>query len=187
MRRIKRAMIFFGILFFLIAWALFLHFYGPAAIIDWIGVEQGYLIAFFIAAFGGVSTLTATSYFATIITLAAAGLDPLLLGIFGGLGVTIGDSLFFFAGRHGRVVMPEKGERYLKRFQDWLKKRPSWLIPVIVYVYAGFSPFPNEFMTVSVGLTGTRYRRIILPLLLGNITITVILAELVRHGIRIFG
>ncbi|MBR9693040.1 hypothetical protein GOV07_03875 [Candidatus Woesearchaeota archaeon] len=181
MRRVRRTTTFFLIISFLVLWALVLGIVGPTAIVELLGIHQGYLVVFLVAAFGGISSLTATSYFATIITLAAGGLDPVLLGILGGAGVTIGDSLFFFAGRHGRNVLPDEWYASLERFGKWLRKQPSWIIPAVVYVYAAFTPFPNEFVTVSVGLCGTRYRRIVLPLLLGNITITILIASFVAQ------
>ena len=181
MRRVRKTTTFFLIISFLVLWALLLSLIGPTAIVGWLGIEQGYLVVFLVAAFGGISSLTATSYFATVITLAAGGLDPVLLGILGGAGVTIGDSLFFFAGRHGRSVLPDEWYTNLNRFGKWLKKQPSWIIPAIVYVYAAFTPFPNEFITVSVGLCGTRYRKIALPLLLGNITVTILIASFVAQ------
>lgn len=180
MDRRQRRFVFFVLLGFLLLWGLLLHYIGPSAIVSWIGADHGYLVVFLVAAFGGVSSLTAPSYFTTIVTMAAGGLDPILLGVLGGIGVTIGDSLFFFFGRNGRVILPDRWQRRLDRFGQWLKRGPRWAIPLAMFLYAALTPFPNEFMTISIGLTGTRYRRIILPLLLGNITITIAIAWFVR-------
>lgn len=187
MKHVKRLLAFLLILLFLVGWGIFLFFVGPVTIVNWIGVEQGYLVAFLVAAFGGVSALTATSYFTTIITLALGGLNPLLLGLLGGLGVTIGDTIFFFLGINGRFLLLEFWEKRVEAFSAWLKRRPGWFVPLLIYLYAGFSPFPNEFMTISAGLAGVRYRRILPPLLLGNITITILLAWLAIHGVRLLG
>jgi len=167
----------------LVAWILLLVFIGPSGIANALGAT-GYLFAFLVASFGGVSSFTAASYFATIATLAAAGLNPFLLGIVGGAGVTIGDSLFFFFGTNGRVVLPDKIETTLNRARRLLDRFP-YSTPLFVFLYAGFTPFPNEFMTISVGLTGTRYREIVLPLLIGNIVATTMLAWVVQYVVAL--
>lgn len=146
----------------------------PAQLVEVIGAENAYLIVFLIAALGGVSTLTSASYFSTVIAFGTAGLNPFLLGLVGGLGVTIGDSLFFLFGSNGRVVLSERVEKFITALKKRLDRFNKWSVPLFVYLYAGFTPFPNEFMTVSVGLTGAKYREIIIPLVLGNITVTTI-------------
>ena len=56
-------------------------------------------------------------------------------------------------------------------------------VPLFVFLYAGFTPFPNEFMTISVGLAGTKYREIVVPLLLGNINITILTVLGVQYAV----
>jgi membrane protein DedA with SNARE-associated domain len=162
---------FFALLCLLLLWILLLQFISPEELVEVVGAK-GYLLLFLVAAVGGVSFLTASSYFALVLTLAAGGLNPLLLGIIGGIGVTIGDTLFFLFGTHGRELLSEKLERRMTAFGAWLRKGPPFIVPLAVYVYAAFTPFPNELITVSLGLAGTRWPRVLPALLLGNITIT---------------
>jgi hypothetical protein len=164
----------------LLIWITVLYFVGPSTIIEYIGVTNGYVFVFVLAALGGVSALSATSFFSTIIAFSMAGLDPYILGVLGGIGVTIGDSIYFYLGMNGKRMAPERYIRWIDRFAEWSARAPGWVVPSIVYGYAAFTPFPNEIMTISMGLAGKRFKTIIGPLLLGNITITIIVAVFVR-------
>lgn len=174
-REVKRWR-FYLVLGLLIAWFIILFTFGPTKIIASLGVNNSYVALFIIAATGGVSVFSGYIYFSFLGTLAATGLNPFLLGLLGGVGVSIGDSLFYFLGKQGRYVIPVKIEKAIDNFRAWLNKKTRWSIPLFVFAYAAFTPFPNEFMTISVGLTGTRFRRLIIPLILGNIFITTIIA-----------
>ncbi len=176
MERRRRVILFLGLAAILLGWLLLWLLVGPDRVVALIGQEHGYLLVLIMAVAGGVSTLTASSYFGLVVTLAAGGLNPFWLALLGGAGVTVGDSLFFFAGRHGRAALPGKWEAFLKRQGRRLQDGPPWAVPLAVLLYAGFTPLPNEFLTVTLGLSGTRYRRIILPLLLGNILVTLLAA-----------
>ncbi len=178
----KTYLTFIFVLVFIIAWSLLLYFVSPREIVDYIGIENGYAVAFLVAACGGFSSLTSTSIYATIITLAAGGLDPLLLGMFAGTGVTIGDCLFYYMGYKGGSIISGSLKVFFETLSAWLQKGPSWFVPVIVFVYAGFTPLPNDILTISLAVAKIRWRRIILPLWAGNMVLVIIIAESVRHG-----
>ncbi|MBR9703631.1 hypothetical protein GOV10_06325 [Candidatus Woesearchaeota archaeon] len=172
---------FYVVLALLVAWFVLIFTISPSTIVSWLGVHNSYLALFVIAATGGVSFISGYVYFSFLGSLAAAGLNPLWLGLLGGVGVSIGDSLFYFLGKQGRFVLPQRIEKALNRSRKWLNKKTRWSIPLFVFSYAAFTPFPNEFMTISVGLTGTRFRHMIFPLLLGNIFITIMIALGIRY------
>ena len=106
--KLRRSLIFLGVLLFVLAWILIINFISPDAIVAKIGARNGYIILFLISAIGGVSSATASSYYLAVSVLAAGGLNPILLGIIGGVGVTIGDSLFFLLGRKGQQFSTKK-------------------------------------------------------------------------------
>jgi len=65
-----------------------------------------------------MSSITGVSYAATIVTLAAGGLNPLLLGLASGLGISIGDTIYYFLGRQGRTATADTKLAYWgERFQ----------------------------------------------------------------------
>lgn len=163
------------ILAFLIAWMLLLLVWGPTRIVDWLGVERGYALLFAVAASGGLSSFSSATFYTTLGTLAAGGLNPLLLALVGGLGLSIGDTLFYWFGHHGAAILKGRAKRWMDEATAWLTPRP-WLVPLVVFLYAGFTPFPNDIMMVVVALTGTRYRYVVAPLILGNAFLAAVVA-----------
>ena len=181
-RKKKRYATFLAILIIIAIWTATLLFYSPEKVVERIGFEKGYLFVFLVATFGGVSAITATSLFTTVVTLSLGGLNPLLLGIAGGLGASIGDSIFYYFGKRGRDIAAKPTRKRLARFSFWLQRQPSGIIPFIVYLYAGLTPFPNEFVTIPLGLSQYKYRKLIIPLILGNITLLSLIAYLASTG-----
>lgn len=183
--RTRRLIAFFAVLLMISAWIIFLSFVSPGKIVAELGVRNGYTILFIVSAIGGVSSITASSYYIFVSVLAAGGLNPLFLGIIGGFGVTIGDSLFFYFGTRARKVSPENISKKSEKLSSWIKKQPRWTIPFLVFIYASFTPFPNDIMTVSLGFLEYPYKKMIFPLLIGNMSATIILAYLSSIGYNI--
>lgn len=167
-KKIKTYIIFFSIFSFIILWTFLLYVISPSKLVEIIGIENGYFFAFLVASFAGVSTLTATSFYATLITLAIGGLSPLLLSIFAGVGVTIGDSLFYYFGRKGRALASGKAQKKMEKLHAWIEKKPDWAVPLIIFFYVGFVPFANEILTIALALIKYPFRKMIIPLFVAN-------------------
>ena len=179
--RIISFLIFLGIL---TLWIVLFKYVNPQVLIGKIGVTNGYIILFLIGAIGGASIFTGPSYFIALATLSIVGLNPILLGIFGGLGVTIGDSITFFIGLSVAKKAPEKIKEKISKIEKILEKRSKKMVNFMIYTYIGFLPLPNEFVTIPLGLIGYKKRIIILFLLLGNITSGILGALLALYGIQ---
>lgn len=160
----------------LAAWLGALLFISPEEIVANVGVETGYLLVF-LTALIGISSITSASFYATVIILASSGeFNPLFLALSAAPAMAIGDSIFFFLGLKGRSLVPEK---YLNKFSDWLKERPDWLAPVVAYFYTGFTPLPQDFLMVTLGVSGATFWKILIAILLGNITFIFMLASII--------
>src|SRR3989344_5053755 len=84
-------------LFAVFIWWTYFLFRSPLTeIVGAFGTLNGYAVAFIIAFLAGLSTFLSIPYYLIIAMLAAAGLNPLLLGIAAGIGVTMGDSTSYF-------------------------------------------------------------------------------------------
>ncbi|MEX0916910.1 MAG: hypothetical protein WDZ90_00055, partial [Candidatus Paceibacterota bacterium] len=165
----KKKILFFGFFFlFILAWGILLYYYPPQELVALIGARNGYFVMFLVALFGGATSFSATSYFAVLLTLAAGGLNPFLLGIVSGLGVTVGDSLFYYLGSHGRASLGEgRIKTLVLNLSAWLDRKPKWFTPALIYLYAAFTPLPNDFLAITMGLAHRRYITTIVPLVLG--------------------
>ncbi len=182
MKKRHKLLSFFLILAFILAWSALLYFVGPDKLVELIGVQNGYLFVFLVASFGGFSSLTIPSLYATLATFTLGGLDPLLLGVVSGFGVTIGDSLFYLLGHHGRQIVSGRFQKLFRKIALRLAQTPRWLIPLVVFVYAGLTPLPNDILTISLAISKISWRRIIIPLLLGNIVLMTLIVLGTQKG-----
>ena len=160
-----------------ISFSLVFCFYSPEELVEIIGVQNGYLLMFFISLFGGVSVITSGSYFGTLITLAVGGLNPFLLAILSGAGATFGDTVFFFLGRRGHTVLTKNRlHTWAKKLNEWLDTKPKWFIPLVIYLVVSFTPIPNDLLAVTMGFARRSYLKVVVPLVLGNITFAFLIA-----------
>lgn len=176
MQWVRKHYVLVGIVLFLIALNVLFYFIGPDRIVEYIGIRNTYLVVFAIAAIGGLSTVTGTVLYSSIATFAAGGSSPLLLGLAGGAGIFISDSIFFYLAKRGRESVPEKWGHWIERIQRFVDRYPLWIILLATFLYLGFSPLPNDLLMIALALAGIKYRQLIIPLLPGSITIALLTA-----------
>ncbi len=188
MERRTKNILGFSIFIILIAgWIALFKYINPQLIVAKVGATNGYIILFLIGTLGGASTFTGPSYFIALTTLAAGGLNPVILGICGGLGITIGDTIVFFILVSAAKKAPDKFKEKFEKFEKLIYRKPKWMINLIFYLYVGLTPLPNEIAAVSLGIIGHEKKSVILFLFLGNITSGILGALLVKYGISLFG
>lgn len=163
-----------------------LAFISPDEIIEIIGIENSYWVIFLVALLGGVSSFTSTSFFATFATFAAGGSNPFILAALGAIAMMIGDSLFFYLGVRGREALISKHEDKVKKLKDWLEERPEWMIPLIIYVYNGFTPLPADVLMIALALIKYPFKKIVVPMVLGHMTLLTTIGVLAYYGVKIF-
>lgn len=166
----------------IITWGVVLAYHPPVEIVEAIGTQNSLLTAFLVSAFGGVSTVTSVNYYVVVISLASGGISAILLGVIAGIGITIGDSLFYYLGTQGHDVLSGKPRRWADKLHNWIGNQHEWIVQIIAYIYTGLTPLPNDVLTVSLGLAEYSYRRLLPALLLGNITLTILIAEFANRS-----
>ncbi len=161
---------------FFILWTLLLSKISPNEIVEYLGVSNGYLIAFIVAFIGGLSTFINFPYQLIIFTLGAGGLNPILVGVCAGAGVFLGDTISYFIGFHGRRILPGRLQKLFHRFASWCLSAPVGLVPVVLFLYGALIPLPNDLIVISMGLARYAYWKVMVPLTLGNITFNTAIA-----------
>ncbi len=188
LERMKNYSAFIGVLVAIVIVSLILFYSNPAEIVADMGVRNIYAFLFVFALLGGVSSFTSTSFYATVITLSlSGGLDPLTVGIIAGIGMGFGDSMFYLLGQRAYKAFfySENNQRRVQKFLSWLEKKPRWMMPIIIYIYSGFTPFPGDLLMMSMAILGYPYRKAIIPMVLGNITLVTGLGVATLLGIRL--
>lgn len=150
---------------------------SPEKIVDLIGIENVYAAIFLIATFGGLNTFSSPILYSAVAGFAAEGASPWLLGLFGGVGVAIGDLLVFSLFRLGLTGISGAVQGRAERAQRWLDKVPRSLQLIFLYLVLGFTPIPNDI--VMAGLVVLRYNlRVVAPMIIvADITFVMIVAH----------
>ena len=171
----------------ILLWTAFLIYFSPEIFIEIIGARNGYILVFITTLLGGITTINVLSVYPPLIMLASGGLNPFVLGIIAGIGLTIANSLFFYVGHKGRRYTESKGKfrKYCNSAKGWFNRRKTWQIYLIILAYVGFSPLPNNVLTASGGFIDFSFRKIAPPLLIGNIIFMSILAYFGSIGISL--
>ncbi len=91
--------------------------------------------------------------------------------------MTIGDSFFYFFGNRLRYFISESFKYKLESLIKNTEKR-GWLISLVIYIYVAFTSFPNNVLTGALAITGFKFRKVIIPLLLGDMTLPLIVVFL---------
>lgn len=173
---LKRHYTLLLVILFIVLLNVFFYVISPEVIVGHIGIRNSYLIAFAVATLGGLSTLTGPVLFSTIVAFAAGGAEPIFLGILGGFGIFISDSIFFHIAQFGRKFVPPRWERWLAWFQKLLERYPRWFILTLVYLYLSFTILPNDILMIALVLGGYRYRHVWPVLLVGSLSIAILTA-----------
>jgi membrane protein DedA with SNARE-associated domain len=183
----KGQIVFLGIVLIVIGWSVFLYTHDIQVFVEALGAKNGYLIMFLVALFGGVSSLGGVTYVTTLITLSSGGLDPLLLALASGLGVSFGDTVYFYLGKKGlRKYIVEYNathpqiKKWVEKLTHWLEGKPKVITFLGIYCITAFTPMPNDIIAITFGLVNKRYLTVVPALVLGNITHTFLIATFGR-------
>jgi membrane protein YqaA with SNARE-associated domain len=170
---------------FIAAWVILISFVSPQEVVEKIGVKNTYLVIGAMAILGGVSSLTAGPFYTALATFAAGGANVWLLGLVAGMGLVVSDSVFFYLGTRGREILSGKAKKKEEKLARWIEGKPEWLIPIIVFVYSGLTPLPNDIMAISLAVIEYPYKKLFLPLLMGDVTSSIGVAALSAKGINL--
>jgi len=158
-----------------------LYVASPQTILGRIGVENAYLLMFFLALLDGVSMFGAVPYQIIQITFAAGGLDPYLLAIVTWIGVMGGDTSAYFLGRSSREYIHPQMQRILGTLSR-LQARYPRSMPFVLFFYGAATPLSNDWITVPLGLMQYPFWRMMIPLAAGNLVFNLVVCLLAAHS-----
>jgi len=177
-KHLKKYKATYTTLVILIGVILFLYQYPPDTVVEMIGVKNSYLATFMIATLGGLNSLTSSVFYAAVATFSAGGANPWLLGLVGGIGISIGDSIIFGLFKYGLQDITGTWKQRIDRVREYLDRYPRWTLYVVLFFVLGISPLPNDITMFALVTLGFQYRNIAPLLVLAGITITTITAHL---------
>lgn len=183
-RRTKKILGFSLIVIFLLFLFTLLYFINPEKIIDTIGVNNAYLIAFFISFFGGFSSGGSITFISILITFVSGGVNPIYLGIISGIGLAIGDLIMFYAGSMGRDLIGGKYNEKINKIANLFESKAilKKITPAVAYLYIGFTPLPNDILILF--LAGIRHplKNMVWIIILGDLTFALMITLLTANS-----
>jgi hypothetical protein len=174
----RKKLLFVCSLLVVLALTVSIFLIGPDTIVEVLGERSSYLAIFIIGAVGIVSTITGTLFYTTLVSFASTDMNSLILGICAGLGIFVSDSIFYTIATLGRDTVGARTERWLNRLKRFIHRAPDPVVYAFCYLYFGFSPFPNDLLMIALVAGDYSYKKIAPLILLGNTTLTIIIAYL---------
>ncbi len=156
---------------------LFFFYLDAHSIVDYIGLQNAYVLMYVVATVGGMTTFNTIPYFSIILILASAGVNPVLLGLSSAFGVMTGDSFSYLVGNQGATIIPDSLRSLFTKIYSWAIAHPK-LFPIVCLLYGTVSPLSNDFITIPAGMAKVPYWRVMTPLGVGNIIFNISFAFL---------
>jgi len=175
-----------GAILLFVAAAIVVFVVGPEQIVTYVGVKSSYTVVFLLGAIAGLSTLTSSSFYTALVTFASGGANPFILGLVGGLGMFISDSIFYNLALYGKRHVPDSWQKGIARLAEWGKRYPTWLILLVAFITIAFIPLPNDLIMLVLVALGFPYIRVAPLLLVGDITISIWIAYFAQTGSSFF-
>jgi membrane protein DedA with SNARE-associated domain len=128
----------------------------------------GYVGVIVIATIAGLNIILPIPAVTFTPIFVAAGLS--LPGIIFSLtiGTLLADFLGYLFGRLSRDTLTIKYPKLIHRLKDIHKHHHQWLLPII-FLFAAFMPLPNEALILPLAVLGISWKKMVLPLFLGNL------------------
>jgi membrane protein YqaA with SNARE-associated domain len=142
-------------------------------------LQYGYLGVFIISFVGSVSIVFPIPY-TIVIYLLGAVLNPVFVGISGGLGSALGEFSGYALGYYGRAVVSEERRRKM----EYMVKLFDRYGPAAIFFFA-LTPLPDDLLFIPLGVMRYPFWKAFMPALLGKMLMTFILAYSGQQSIEL--
>lgn len=169
------------IVLFIVSWSVLVYYYPPEEIVGWFGVHNIYIFIFLLAMIGGVSTFTSTTFYTALITIALVGVNTIWVAIFASIGLTFGDMLFYYLGTKSKQCIKGRYANHVLNLTKRIESIGDRAIMLLIFLYS-LTPLPSDIIAIALAIVEFPFKKMIVPLLVGNFTLIVILVELSKYG-----
>ena len=130
--------------------------------------QFGYPGVMLVAIIAGLNTFVPlpAATFTPLFTASGLSLPLIILTL--ALGTLIADFIGYMLGHVSRDLIITKYPKIFS-FATNIQQNHQKLIIPLVALYAAFVPFPNEAILIPLALAGTKFRTLLIPLIIGNI------------------
>lgn len=129
--------------------------------------QLGYLGIFLFSIASGFNLIVPIPIVSFFPFFLSAGFHPIPTVLVISLGMTVGDALGYLIGRAGRDIVSPRSKTIVRRIEALQSKHA--LLPYIgIFLYAAFSPLPNELIVIPLAFLGFRMWKVMLAVFAGN-------------------
>lgn len=172
---------------FIAGWVVLFILTTPEELVQRLGVQQAYGVVFLLSVIGALGSMTTFSTYPALAAFAVGGMSLVALTAVAAVGLTVGDWIFFSLATRVKGLLGGRPRERVERLRGWLEDRPRWQISWVTWVWVGLLPLANNILTGALALSGFRFRRILVPLFLGNVTFPAGVAWLATLGVDLYG
>ncbi|WP_242492654.1 VTT domain-containing protein [Methanolobus psychrotolerans] len=169
------------IILFIVSWSILLYYHPPEELVDKLGVNNVYIFVFMLAMIGGVSTFTSTTFYTALITIALGGVNTILIAVFASVGLTSGDLLFYYMGTKSKNCIKSRYADYVLALTKRIENIDDRMIMLLIFLYS-LTPLPSDIIAIALAIAEFSFKKMIVPLLVGNFILIIILVELSKLG-----
>ncbi|WP_406661721.1 VTT domain-containing protein [Methanolobus sp. ZRKC3] len=169
------------IVLFIFSWSILLFYHPPGEIVDMLGVRNVYIFIFLLALIGGVSTFTSTTFYTTLIAISLGGVSSIWVALFASVGLTFGDMLFYYLGMKCKQCIKGKYSVYVSYLTKKMEQFDDRITMLLIFFYS-LTPLPSDIIAIALAIVGFPFKKMIVPLLVGNFTLILILVEISKFG-----
>lgn len=128
-----------------------------------------YLGVFIISIFGNFTIIFPVPYVIALIVISAVigfpGVNPIIMGIVGGLGASIGEITAWLIGRGSQNVL--KDSKRMNRMKTYVEK--GWA-PFLIFIFAA-TPLPDDAFLIVLGLASYSIAKTLIYCFIGKFTL----------------
>jgi len=142
-----------------------------------IGINNSYIITFFVFLFGGLSSFTIGPLVATLIGFTLAGANSYFLILFAGTGLALSDLAFYFIIQEGRKIIPKKTKLFktLRKIELKIEKIDSRFLKLFAFIYIAFTPLPNDVLNTSLAISGVKLKNLKWTIIFGDFCFIIVI------------
>lgn len=138
----------------------------------------GYVGAFIAGVLGSSSLFISIFPSYIVIALLGATLNPIVVGILGGLGAGIGQFLHYYVGLGGRYLIPAKRR---ERLDKWKEKLDKYGV-ILIFIFAATPLTPDDLIWIPLGAMRYPKFKALLAAISGKIILNLIYAHVGYFG-----
>ena len=114
-----------------------------------------------------------------IIALLGAALNPIIVGLLGGLGAGVGQYLHYYVGLGSRHLMPE---RWKSRLDSWRKKLDKYGV-ILIFAFAATPLTPDDIIWIPLGAMRYPKLKALMAAVAGKVVLNLIYAYVGHYGL----